>query len=1365
MGCGLSLGIAGANVVAEATGGLYAINVVDLPSLAGIGTVTAGETHAGILARMSHPGAAVTTGPGQVTLTAFLTGGPDPVQAGDTIDILVRFEAPGAPMAVRTAGSLTVAAALPDTANEATQGTVTFPFAGAPRVVGNSLDGAAYIVVPSGTLTLTEPTPAAAGGRHGVMVNPFHQRPGDPAGYNMAFDDRVGGYTVANLATFPRTVSAGDIIVKAISRPTVSNGRDGVFEEYAVCHIVSAAPAANAISPAPFGWPGRGMPAWTTVDMSLVEALRPLLPTGSQRVKADTPTLITNQLDRFNPGLVASASASGGGYEYHSLYAYGAVNGSTWNYGAQIAQSYRAAILQWMSDSTDATNARFALHMAMIGTWLDQIYTGRVIGEYGDGGHFEWTTLARLFALLAQDRADEMASLNNGPTNQMAQGFLMTAPLLARCAPHDSSSDPFSYRLREVSAVSGSTITVNGNKSGDPTWFNFNDMACRKENGTVIGSVSSGDLSRSSTMTFTLSSAAGLTTSDRVYFTPPHALAVGDPCWTLENVTRFNTFSAAYKPTYLAANAWAVESLLVLACGLNGDGTFDAMIGNTRLRAEDANRPAPFGAYIPSVINWATDAWNDWGTALLPSEEITAVSTPGAAREVWPTGFAFASNDATIPVTVTGTPGAAVQIRMVDVEFAGAGTQAWQALGTIGAGGTTTLDWHCIETRFWGRLEVRVGTDNGTILRQEKDLSAGVVLVWVGQSELENALINDYYGSAASNPETVVGGGNVAIHYHDGGVPVVQVITQANRVRSAHVAIANAIAHYMPDAKAKVIIVANAGDGLDEMLDDSQSDWTWARGDDVFRAGTIGGLQTPGVLLLHNLPSLSGYNSNFGTAVSEMITGRRANGAVIVSPAPQTHGGKTLNHTLRDWFGDFSRTRIVNCATRASDYYGNYQSQLRPSWEAAATAIPHFGAALAPTNYIEMAAIKWGRANGANNWTDEAHPGDGAYGTRRWYAALVEVTLAAYGYVSRPGFVLNQATFDAGLNYVELGVTGQTITTSWRINGATPPAGLRKVVGFTFNGASADAEIVAGKIRVLKPGGGTVVFTDTVGLDTGSRMAARRAGSPPNATDLADLQGDWFRGTPVVATAGSVLTQGVPLNLPATSAGLFTNTITGGTIRRVNQSTNNGSVIIGGGVSKTQSHFFFAAELTCPTAVTRNAGARIFDMGSAGQMQYTPTGILVLLVPAVGTMQITWPISLNTRKHIAFHYDGVAGTATMWENGVVVTPSIITNAAFVTSTLPAANGLRLFDNGSLNRSLEATEVSQVVVANAAVSLASVYSGGTVYNLSGLAGTARILLGQDMTANERSGNTAQGWNDGHNLGTAGALTVAGSFTDV
>jgi hypothetical protein len=64
-----------------------------------------------------------------------------------------------------------------------------------------------------------------------------------------------------------------------------------------------------------------------------------------------------------------------------------------------------------------------------------------------------------------------------------------------------------------------------------------------------------------------------------------------------------------------------------------------------------------------------------------------------------------------------------------------------------------------------------------------------------------------------------------------------------------------------------------------------------------------------------------------------------------------------------------------------------------------------------------------------------------------------------------------------------------------------------------------------------------------------------------------------------------------------------------------------------------------------------------------------------------------------------------------------------------------------------------------------VAESSLHDSGAAIDLSSV-GSPWVYVGADMTADERGAESAQGWNDGYNLGSGGSLTVtSATFSDV
>jgi hypothetical protein len=494
-----------------------------------------------------------------------------------------------------TGFSLTVTASSLVAQNQITQGSVTFPFTGTPRLVGNSFDGAAFIIVPDGgTVTMNSPTPAVSSvtlssttyATNGVTVNPLI---GKVSSYKHPFDQRLNTeYSAVNLATFPRVLNVGDIVVKAISNPTLTeaNRRQGVIDEYAVCHVISESQYAampttmdRMLSPAPFSWAGRASKTWRQVDMDALFALRPSLPLAGVSGMPDVTTIV-NRFNRFNLGLNATMETAESGYEGHCLNMYGSPTGG--NYGASLTEAIRIVSLAFLGDTARATIEPAIRRFVAIGSWWFDQEEGKGSPLDGDGGHWQFHFHHMIYGLLATGRSARVADISTiSPQNQLSQSFIMDAPRIAQLAPHADPTKPFTYRRRTVSAIGATTITVNIPES--LYHINFYGLECRKfSDNTLIGYASTATSSGgASTYVVQLDRAvSGLSVSDEVYFpAPADWFKVGSPAWSITDGVigvGFANWSPSPQATYYGLNYWAGEALLIRGLGLYSP-QFEAM--------------------------------------------------------------------------------------------------------------------------------------------------------------------------------------------------------------------------------------------------------------------------------------------------------------------------------------------------------------------------------------------------------------------------------------------------------------------------------------------------------------------------------------------------------------------------------------------------------------------------------------------------------------------------------------------------------------------------------------------------------------------------------------------------------------------
>jgi hypothetical protein len=311
---------------------------------------------------------------------------------------------------------------------------------------------------------------------------------------------------------------------------------------------------------------------------------------------------IRARLDRFNPGLVSTNRAgASGSYQHYSVHSYGAPAGGNRNYGPLIAEAMRCIALDFMSDVSWATIEPAVRRMVALGSWLYDIEIGD--GRYvldGDGGHHQWQLLCLLFGMIATGRGGQMAQLTAQlPNNQLSQHFRVTAAQQARLVPHSSATEPHTYRLRTISAVTGNDITIPGKQSGDPFHLNFFGLQCRRANGTIIGTVTTDASSQDATsFTITLTTAGTLAPGEQVYFTEPYTITPDDPAWVLTSPVDFNTFNPSPAAVYMDINCCAAEVMLTHALGVFNETIFGALEAMTVRRANGINGfPQPFGRY------------------------------------------------------------------------------------------------------------------------------------------------------------------------------------------------------------------------------------------------------------------------------------------------------------------------------------------------------------------------------------------------------------------------------------------------------------------------------------------------------------------------------------------------------------------------------------------------------------------------------------------------------------------------------------------------------------------------------------------------------------------------------------------------
>jgi hypothetical protein len=1280
-------------------------------------------------------------------------------------------------------------------ANSITQGGVTFAFTGSPRIVGNSFDGAAYIVIPDGgSVSMIDPTPAVSSvtlssvtyATNGVSVNPGI---GNVSGYIHPFDQRIA-YNAANLATFPRTLYAGDIVVKAISNPTLpqADRRDGVINQYAVCHIINETqfaamghPMSEMLSPAPFSWASRTTKVWRYVNMDGLFALRPNLSLASVAGMPDISTIVT-RFNRFNIGLNATISTTESGYEGHCLNNYGSPTGG--NYGPSLSEAIRIVSLAFLGDTPRSTIEPAIRRFVAIGSWWFDQEEGKGSPRDGDGGHWQFHFNHMIFGLLATGRASRVNDIATvSPQNQLSQSFTITSAHLAQMVLHNNTTFPFTYRQRAVSAIGSTTITVATNQSGDPTWVGFYGLECRKvSDNTLIGIVSTGANTSGNSLVVQLDrTVVGLTTSELVYFPAPSSwYPLNSQGWVITGDViggSFRNWNPSTKSTYWAPNCWAADAMLIRGLGLYST-QFSAFEGLVKRMAYDQLPTAMIGkggtipmfSPFPVVTTDSTEngyqsghgqyVKNFWdvhsGTLSLSSAPVVQTVTLSAptftdrfiAPHLGSTGRAYGI----VPISGNGTVGAIIQARAYDQQFAGANTTDWQTVATVGAGGTWSAQWQCPMTPFWGFVEVRVTGLDGTIQRGNVRFAVGLIFLTDGQSELSTGF-SDFYTALASRP-TVAAPGDCFIATHgdkQDGEWVDELAYGFESGLPAH--ISNHMHSTYPNIKSAIGYPARAGTGPDQVVDDSLPGRLWADNMRIFNAITRNGAVKPSILCLLWTGNPTSFGNNYGKFFSEIMTQKRMNGTSFTLPnvAEATKSsGVTVNldHTYAEQFGDWSDSKLVNgTLAPPHSYYSNY-ILLMQAWIKARADMPHFAAITDNNSFFMLAPHSRGRNEGGGVAGDQLHPSPqgfaGLDGGIRVHRSLLDACLRTQGLITQIQPVPNNWVVDPAGAYAELGVTGYTLRNLWDIRGETRPAAMRKAIGVSVNGSIPyDADYVGGKLRVYSAPGVPFNGLDYFSIDTNNKNMSAR-GVPDE-----DVLNQYWKAFPHIVPTGGTTLDAIPIDLTSTSITLMANNLIAPLPILRNQSASDGSYTASSITPAEGTKMVIAGRFNSISSIDASRFIELAGLNPCDIYVNGASNTLQVRVRNGSTVlfQATYPLNKAAVKNHIVTVDATTRTVKVYEldgnevlgSVVPLTPTLVTTSWTASTYSFNAGQVRLFNSSAFNRSLAATSVGQIVVAveNVIASDTDVANGASIVDLGGVNEQVDI---QTLSKKMRDGGT-------------------------
>lgn len=198
----------------------------------------------------------------------------------------------------------------------------------------------------------------------------------------------------------------------------------------------------------------------------------------------------------------------------------------------------------------------------------------------------------------------------------------------------------------------------------------------------------------------------------------------------------------------------------------------------------------------------------------------------------------------------------------------------------------------------------------------------------------------------------------------------------------------------------------------------------------------------------------------------------------------------------------------------------------------------------------------------------------------------------------------------------------------------------------------------------------------------------------------------------------------------------------------------------GDGAALTFSAWVKPLSLTNAIRIFAISGRSFVDITTAGKLSVS----IVDSANVVGyaSESVSALFSANVLAHIYVSANFATNTLVIEVNGATV--SMVVDPA----TFTGGTGLTDLDRSPLIAPAAYTgqdfQVSDWALWNSVQANTAIYNGGTPPDPTGFATQPLILLGGDMTADERGGNTAQGWNDGYHLGSAVVTVTTSGWID-
>ena len=536
---------------------------------------------------------------------------------------------------------------------------------------------------------------------------------------------------------------------------------------------------------------------------------------------------------------------------------------------------------------------------------------------------------------------------------------------------------------------------------------------------------------------------------------------------------------------------------------------------------------------------------------VLPPSDVVSLAEFSRDRTLFDSGAGFGRTVATVPIAGGGSAGQIVQARAVSLDDGGATTTGWADVATIPAGGIWSGTIAAPRSTSWFRPEVRLKASPTVTAQGSNRFGVGHVIAIWGQSEPDR-IISTFYdlttAPVVADPEAV------QLIYGAAATPARAFVTTALPFTAAASAMASTLISTRPGEKFAVIFHTVPGTDPRALVDDADTSRLWSADKALHDYATADG-QKVGLAAMSWFASPGSLGVNYGEALYPLFSGKLLSGTAVSFPTNVTYGG-TLNYPADHWFGelyDYANTKWVAYGPHRFDidgdmidatHYVGGASQFnlinkqtsRESWRSmltAPTATMFLPLGIEPINYEN------GVDDGAGSWTDLAHPAGNSVDGAQAYARLTALAvLEAADLTTWPAPAFDNCLWEVSGAYVEVWSSAGPVTTTRLARGDTALGATfphwTTVMGFQINGQAAqNAQIVAGRVRIFKNGGGNFASTDSIQYGEGGATGALQF--PED-----QLNATW-KNLPIV-NVGATGLNGISLR-PLPSAAVLANTL------------------------------------------------------------------------------------------------------------------------------------------------------------------------------------------------------------------------------